>query len=143
MNLCPPEVFALLVSQSVQSAEFTGWGTLRREDCGGGMTSLLLGVVEEVRHKETVKYIRSSGCQGGHVWQHTEYSLAALSLGLFAKTLLEWTPFSPPFREVVGLISVDLFSFSRGSCRELRLLESRCCAGQLLPGDRNDPPRCS
>lgn len=33
------------VSQSSQSAAFTGWGTLRREDCGAGMTSLLLGVV--------------------------------------------------------------------------------------------------
>jgi len=33
------------------------------------MASVLLGVVEEVKYKETVKYIRSSSCQGGSVWQ--------------------------------------------------------------------------
>lgn len=70
------------------------------------MAPLLLDVVEETRHKETVKYIRSSSCQGS-AWQRTEYSLARL----FAKALLQWTAFSLHFCKVLILISTEVCGF--------------------------------
>ena len=64
------------------------------------MASLLLGVVEEVRYREMVKYIRSSSCQGGHVWQRTEYSLARSEL-LSLWSYLQRHCFSgPPFLSI-------------------------------------------
>lgn len=98
VSLCPPEVFAFLRSPRAAS-QLHGWGTLRREYCGGGMASLLLGVVEEVRYTETVKYIRSSRCRRGHVWQHTEYSLARSEL-LSLWRYLQRHRFSGPFLSV-------------------------------------------